>query len=288
MSQSSVSSIRRVVDTRFGRIWVWERGAHDDKAPLVFLQGFLAGPDAWTDTINTLATNRRCITVDWPFGAHRQPLNDDADTSPPAVARLVVDVLDGLGIERAILIGNDSGGVIAQLVVASDPQRVAGLVLVSCDAFEVFPPGVYRYLFRLAVLPGVVTALARSMTVPAFAKSRFGYGAVISRRPERALPWVKPLASEAAIRRDLRRLMVGSSNRQTISAAKEFANYNRPVLVVWGEHDRLFPRGLGERLAQAFPRGRFEVVPDCATFVPVDQPHRLAALLDEFLMELAA
>ena len=126
MSQSSDISRSRVVDTRFGRIAVWERGAPDDKAPLVFLQGFLAGPDAWTDTINALATNRRCITVDWPFGAHRQPLNDDADTSPLAVARLVVDVLDGLGIDSAILIGNDSGGVIAQLVVASDPSGWPG------------------------------------------------------------------------------------------------------------------------------------------------------------------
>jgi pimeloyl-ACP methyl ester carboxylesterase len=288
MSQSSDIGQMRVVDTRFGRISVWERGADDDRSPLVFLQGFLAGPDAWTDTIDALATNRRCITADWPFGAHRQPLNDDADLSPPAVARLVVDVLDGLGIERAILVGNDSGGVIAQLVIAADPERVAGLVLVSCDAFEVFPPGVYRHLFRLAALPGVVTAMARIMTVPAIAKSRFGFGAVISRRPERALSWVKPLASNAAVRRDLRSLMMRSSNRQTLDAATKFADYSRPVMVVWAEHDRLFSRGLGQRLAQAFPRGRFELISDSATFVPVDQPHRLAALLDDFLTGLAA
>jgi pimeloyl-ACP methyl ester carboxylesterase len=288
MSQLSDIGQVRVVETAVGRIRVWERGARDENAPLVFLQGFMAGPDAWTDTITALATNRRCVAVDWPFGAHRQPLNDDADVSPPAVARLVVDVLDGLGIESAILIGNDSGGVIAQLVVASSPQRVAGLVLVSCDAFEVFPPGVYRYLFRLAGLPGVVTAMARSMSVPALAKSRFGFGAVISQRPERALSWVKPLASDTAIRRDLRKLMVGSSSRQTLGAAREFANYDRPTLVVWGQQDRLFPRRLGERLAHAFPRGRFEVVPDSATFVPVDQPHRLAGLIDQYLEELAA
>lgn len=288
MSQSSDLGQARVVDTRSGQIRVWDHGARDGQPPLVFLQGFLAGPDAWTDTINALATDRRRITVDWPFGAHGQPLNQDADTSPPAVARLVIDVLDALGVESAILIGNDSGGAISQLVVASDPQRLAGLVLISCDAFEVFPPGLYRYLFRLAVLPGVVTVMAKSMALPAFAKSRFGYGAVISRHPERALSWVKPIASDSAIRRDLRRLMIGASNRQTLDAARYFANFTGPVLVVWGQDDRLFTRELGERLARAFPRGRFEVVPGSATFVPLDQPHRLAALLDEFLGEVRA
>jgi pimeloyl-ACP methyl ester carboxylesterase len=265
---------------------VWRYGPRDDTtAPLVFLQGFMAGPDAWADTITGLAAERRCITVDWPFGAHLQPLRPDADTSPPGVARLVVEVLDRLGIERAVLIGNDSGGVIAQLVVASAPQRVAALVLISCDAFEMFPPGAYRYLFRLAAVPGVVAAMARMMSVPAFATSRFGYGAVTA-RPARALGWVRPLASDAAIRRDLAKLMVGSSNRQTLCAAECFAEFDRPAMVVWAENDRLFPRQLGQRLASAFPDGRFEVIADCATFVPLDQPTRLAQLLNEFLAEV--
>lgn len=288
MSQLSVAGRTKAVETLFGRVRVWERGPCNDKKPLVFLQGFLAGPDAWTDTIDRLAGDRRCITVDWPFGAHGQPLRAGSDTSPPGIARLAVDILDRLGIEQAILVGNDSGGVVAQLVMASHPQRVAALALVSCDAFETFPPGLYRYLFRLAALPGAVTVLARVMSIPAFAKSRLGYGAVISRRPERALRWIKPLTSNAAVRRDLAQLMTGSSNHQTQCAARRFADYTRPVLVAWAEHDRLFPRSLGERLARSFPHGRFEVVADSGTFVPLDQPHRLAALITEWLKDVAA
>src|SRR5262245_5626766 len=141
MGQSLMSSRTNVIETSFGRIRVREHGPSDGRTPVVFLQGFLARPDAWTDTLRGLVTAHRCITVDWPFGAHSQPLQTEADLSPPGVARLVIEVLDVLGIERATLVGNDSGGVIAQLVVASDPMRVNGLVLVSCDAFEMFPPG---------------------------------------------------------------------------------------------------------------------------------------------------
>jgi pimeloyl-ACP methyl ester carboxylesterase len=284
MSQLLVEGQPAVLDTSSGPIRVWLHGSRDDTgAPLLLLQGFMAGPDAWTETLRGLAPDRRCITVDWPFGAHRQARNADADLSPPGVARLAVEVLDRLGIERAVLVGNDSGGVIAQLVAASAAQRVAALVLISCDAFEVFPPGNFRYLFRLAAVPGVVAAMARAMSVPAFATSRFGYGAVVDHQPERALEWVGPLASDPAIRRDLAKLMTGSSKSQTLSAAERFADFDGPAMVVWAENDRLFSRRLGQRLASAFPRGRFEVVADSATFIPLDQPTRLARLLNEFL-----
>jgi pimeloyl-ACP methyl ester carboxylesterase len=284
MSQLSGNSQSFVLDTHSGSIRVWQYGPDDDaKTPLVFLQGFMAGPDAWADTISAMAADRRCITVDWPFGAHSQALRPDADTSPPGVARLAAEVLDHLGIERAVLVGNDSGGVIAQLIAASAPQRVAAMVLVSCDAFEVFPPGAYRHLFRLAAVPGVVAAMAQLMRVPAFASSRYGFGAAMAGQPERMRAWVQPLSSDAAIRRDLTKLMRGSSNRQTISAARSFADFDRPVMVVWAENDRLFTRELGQRLANAFPHGRFEVVADSRTFVPLDQPTRLAQLLNDFL-----
>jgi pimeloyl-ACP methyl ester carboxylesterase len=286
MSQLSDSSHLIELDTHWGSIRLWQHGPRDDtRAPLLFMQGFMAGPDVWTDTLTALSADRRCITVDWPFGAHRQALRDDADTSPPGLARLAVEVLDRLGIERAVLVGNDSGGVIAQLVVASAGPRVAAVVLISCDAFEVFPPGAYRYLFRLAAVPGVVATMARLMSVPAFATSRFGFGAVTA-RPERALEWVRPLASDAAIRRDLAKLMTGSSKTQTLRAAERFVDFDRPAMVVWAENDRLFSRQLGERLANAFPNGRFEVVADSATFVPLDQPTRLAHLLNDFLEEI--
>jgi pimeloyl-ACP methyl ester carboxylesterase len=286
MGQLSDKSHLTALDTRSGSIRVWQHGPRNDtRAPLLFLQGFMAGPDAWTDTLTGLSAGRRCITVDWPFGAHGQALRADADTSPPGLARLAVEVLDRLGIERAVLIGNDSGGVIAQLVVASAPQRVAALVLISCDAFEVFPPGAFRHLFRFAAVPGVVAAMARLMSVPAFATSRFGFGAVMA-RPTRALEWVRPLASDAGIRRDLAKLMTGSSKSQTLSAAKCFADFDRPTMVVWAENDRLFSRQLGQRLASAFPNGRFEVIADSATFVPLDQPTQLAHLLNDFLAEV--
>jgi pimeloyl-ACP methyl ester carboxylesterase len=91
------------------------------------------------------------------------------------------------------------------------------------------------------------------------------------------------LLADRLIRRDLCKLISGSSRSQTLRAARSFRDYDRPVLVVWAAEDRLFPRSLGQRLAEAFPRGRMVVVPGSRTFVPVDQPRPLARLIGEFL-----
>ncbi|HET6501143.1 MAG TPA: alpha/beta fold hydrolase [Amycolatopsis sp.] len=171
--------------------------------------------------------------------------------------------------------------MIAQLAVAAHPERVDSLVLVACDAFEVFPPGAYRLLFRLARVPGVIRLLGAALSLPGFARSRLGFGALV--RGTSRLGGSDRLLADRLIRRDLCKLISGSSRSQTLRAARSFRDYDRPVLVVWAAEDRLFPRSLGQRLAEAFPRGRMVVVPGSRTFVPVDQPRPLARLIGEFL-----
>jgi pimeloyl-ACP methyl ester carboxylesterase len=282
MSQSTTGR-QGTLHTSFGPLGYRDDGPTDAGPPLVFLQGFLAGPDVWSALVGELVGTFRCVTVDWPFGAHRQGMHDDADLSPPGIARLTVEVLDCLDIPHAVLVGNDSGGVIVQLVLASRPERVTAAVLAACDAFECFPPGAYRQLFRLASVPGMVRLMSRAMAWGPVARSRLGFGAVISHDPESTAAWSTPLA-DARIRRDARKLMTGGSNRQTLGAARRFGEFDRPVLVVWAGRDRLFPPALGQRLAAAFPRGRLAVIPDSATFIPHDQPGQLAKLIQEFLL----
>src|SRR3954468_13924026 len=113
-TMSQFSTDGQTLETSRGPVRLWRTGAGSGPAVL-FLQGFLAGPDVWSPVVAELAGRHRCITADWPFGAHRLPMRADADLSPPGVAELVVEVLDLLGERDAVLVGNDSGGVIAQL-----------------------------------------------------------------------------------------------------------------------------------------------------------------------------
>src|SRR5919201_5650058 len=87
------------------------------------------------------ARGHRCIAPTLPLGAHRLPMHADADLSPRGVARLVVELLERLALDGVTLVGNDTGGALVQLVACDQPKRVGRIVLVSCDAFDNFPPG---------------------------------------------------------------------------------------------------------------------------------------------------
>ncbi len=74
-----------------------------------------------------------------------------ADLSLPGIARLVAEFLDRLNMHEVTLVGNHTGGALAQLLMPEDAARVARLVLVSCNAFGNFPP---RLTGKTLVLSG--------------------------------------------------------------------------------------------------------------------------------------
>ena len=112
--------------------------------PLLFVHGVVVNGGLWRKVVPRLSKDFRCIVPDWPLGAHELPMNPDADLSPPALAQLVVDFMDALGLETVTLVGNDTGGAICQLVMTRRPDRIGRLVLTSCDAIDNCPPQFFR------------------------------------------------------------------------------------------------------------------------------------------------
>lgn len=96
--------------------------------------------------------------------------------------------------------------------------------------------------------------------------------------------YTEPVRTNAGVRRDLMRLLRAVDTRYTHEAAESLRGFDKPALVVWAADDKLFPLEHGRRLAELLPQGRFEIVPDSRTFIPEEQPERLAAILREFLV----
>ena len=96
--------------------------------------------------------------------------------------------------DDVLLVGNDTGGAIAQLVAAHHPERVGGLVLTNCDAYERFFPPLFRPLQYAARVPGGVEAIAASLRVPAVRRLPIAYGKLAKRPIERAVTdaWAAP------------------------------------------------------------------------------------------------
>ena len=255
--------------------------------PLVFLHGVLANSALWTGVADRLAPDHRCLLLDLPLGAHPEPMNADADLSPSGLVAVVIDALDRLGIERAILVGNGSGGALCQLMIAAHPHRLRALVLTSSDAYGTWLPFMFKPLELMAFVPGLLRIVAMLLLWPPLRRSPLGFGWLSKRITDAdSAAFVTPLARAPWARRDLGKFLRGISPRLTRRAAQRFAGFAAPVLILWSRDDRLLPLRIGQRLASDLPQARLELVTDAFTFSPVDAPEAVAQAIDRFVREL--
>jgi pimeloyl-ACP methyl ester carboxylesterase len=245
---------------------------------LVFLHGLLTDQTLWRKVVTALGDGIEAITPTLPLGSHTTPA-PGVDLTPPGLARQVAEMLDPR--DEVLLVGNDTGGAIAQLVAANHPERVGGLVLTNCDAYERFFPPLFKPLQYAARVPGGVDAIAAGLRVPAVRRLPIAYGRLAKRPIERAVTdaWAAP-SRDPAIRADLRRVLRGVDSRHLLEAVPRLRAFDKPVTLAWAREDRLvFPPSVAERLAADFPRATIEWIDDSWTFVPEDRPHELAAIL---------
>ena len=269
-----------------GTILYRELGAGD---PIVLVHGLLNNGQLWREVAPRLAREFRVIVPDWPLGSHDLPLREDADLSPPGLARLVADFLEALDLRDVTLVGNDTGGAVCQLVAADHPKRLGRLVLTPCDAYDNFLPAMFRPLQLAARVPGAIRVLAVSLSPRPLRRLPFAFG-WLSKRP---LPrdvsdaFLAPARRDRRVRRDLAKILRGISPRYTNEAVRRLREFDRPVLIAWAPEDRFFPFEHGERLAREFPDARLERIDDARTYVSMDQPERTAELIAAFAREPA-
>lgn len=264
---------------------------HDegDGQAVVFLHGLLMAGSLWSDVISRLGGGLRCIAPDLPLGAHTIALAPEADNSPPGVARLVADLLEALALESVTLVGNDTGGAVAQLVATRHPERIGRLVLTNCDAYENFLPLLFSYLPLAARLPLLSGLAMQSMRFKPLRRTPLSYGWLSKRLSDELLDsWIQPALHDAGVRRDARKFLREIRASDTIGAARQLRSFERPALIAWAPEDRHFRLRDGQRLAADLPDARFETIEDSLTLVPLDQPARLAELIEEFVGVAAA
>ncbi|GAB11671.1 putative hydrolase [Gordonia araii NBRC 100433] len=258
-------------------------GADDRRPVLVFGHGLLMNETQWRKVI-PLLDEFRCITPTWPLGAHRQPMNSDADLTQNGVANIVADFLEALDLTDVTLVLNDWGG--GQFIITEGrAERVGRLVLASCEAFDNFPPKPARPAVALCRLPGGTRLFMRLMGTAAFRHGDRGYGILTKGRiPDDVLDdWFAPATRSAEIRRDLRKFSIGSPPRKTLlDWSARLGSFERPVLVVWAVDDAMFPVEHAHRLVDLFPDARLVLVDDSRTLIGEDQPERFATALREF------
>ncbi|MFC7262580.1 alpha/beta fold hydrolase [Streptomyces lutosisoli] len=253
---------------------------------LVLLHGLMMDASLWDGPVADLAADHRCVVPTLPLGAHRRAMRADADLSLPGVAHLVAEFLDRLGLRDVVLVGNDTGGALVQLLMCDGADRVGRAVLVSCDAFDNFPPGLTGKTLVLSgkLPPRLFGLFMQQMRLRMLRRLPLAFGWLTRRGDAATARWIGPVLRQPDIRRDAVRVLraAAADTGLLLSTAARLPGFKRPALVVWAAEDRVMPPEHGRRLAALLPQGRLAEVADSYTLVPLDQPAELARLIREF------
>jgi pimeloyl-ACP methyl ester carboxylesterase len=257
-----------------------------DGPVLVLIGGLAMDWRLWQGVIEGLGADYRCIAPTLPFGSHRRPMNPDADLSLRGLGRIIAEFMERLELRDVTLVFNDWGG--AQTMVADRLLgRVGRLVLVSCEAFDNYPPGLAGQAALFAAkMPGGLSMMRQTILRRPLRRMPFVYGQMSKRGvPDDLLrSWLEPLRRRE-IQRDLRKYVgdVRQGKRDMAAATETLSSFDRPVLVVWDREGKMMPTEHGARLAEAFPNARLIEADDSYTLVPIDRPDLLIAELRRFV-----
>jgi pimeloyl-ACP methyl ester carboxylesterase len=271
------------VDLAQGRLEYFARG---QGPPVVFCHGWLANANLWRGVVERLSDHFTCITLDLPLGSHRIAMNPDADLSPVGCGALISDAFDALSLDAATLVGNDSGGAYSQIALAMRPERVARLVLNSCETpYDEFPPPPFDGLPAAAKDVETLGMLLGALRDPAVRATPPAYGLLIKHPVDELASdsYALPCLYDADVLRDTAKVFSSARSAPVHAAGlKLIESFDRPVLLAWSPEDQVFAPANASRYAEALPDGRVELISDAYSFTPEDQPAALAQAISAF------
>jgi pimeloyl-ACP methyl ester carboxylesterase len=253
-----------------------------DGPVVVLLHGLVHDAAVWRRITPDLRADHRVIAPTLPYGAHRRPMA--RPPTPDVVNELIAEFLDRLDLRGVTLVESDCGR--AQTVAARHPERLARLVLISCEAFDNYPPGLPGKMIGIACrVPGALPVMVRTLGFRPLRRLPVGFGALTKRPvPDEIVDrWLRPLRTDRRIRRDFRHYGTHVRKSELLEASEGLRSFDKPALVVWATEDLMMPRAHGRRLAELLPHGRLLEIGDSRTLIAEDQPEQLASALREFI-----
>lgn len=255
---------------------------------ILFLHGSFLSMRSWRDVMVPLSKKATVMVFDRPaFGLTSRPVpssTNNARYSPEAQSDLVVQLVKEAGYEKAVLVGNSTGGTLALLTALRHPRHVQGLVLAGAMVYSGY---------ATSEVPVFMKPLLKTMS-PAFSKLMKFLITRLYDRNIRGFWHNKALLSDeilAAFRSDL---MMGDWSRafwelfletHYLGLEKKLPEIKVPSLVITGEFDLTVRTEESFRLAREIPGAELEVIPDCGHLPQEETPETFVSAVSSFVQK---
>jgi len=277
MDARRFNAARRFTRTSFGNIAYVEQGTGD---AALFLHGFPLNGFQWRGALPRLADARRCIAPDF-LGLGYTEVAPGQSVAPAAQADMLVAFLDSLGITRADVVANDSGGAVAQLLATRYPQRVRSLLLTNCDTEHECPPAAMAPVIAMSHDGTYVDRWLRPwLADKTLARSPEGLGGMTFTYPghptdEAIDMYLAPLVAHPG---RTHAYAMALEENSLAGIGPKLAQSPVPMRVVWGMADPIFSPAGAEYLDHAFKHSRgVHRIPNAKLFFPEEFPDVIAA-----------
>lgn len=254
---------------------------------LVLLHGFGASVFSWRKVMEPLGELGTVVAFDRPaFGLTERPLlwEEGANPyTPEAQVDLLLGLMDALGVDKPILVGNSAGGTVAVNAALAHPERFEALVLMDAAIYQGGgAPSWIRPILRTPQVDRLGPLLARQIETRGDAflegawhdpgkltsEDRAGY-----REPLRVENWDLALWE-----------FTKASNQPDL--AKSIRDITLPSLVISGDDDRVVPVASSVRLAEELPNAELVIIPDCGHVPHEECPQPVLDAMGAFLVSL--
>ena len=251
--------------------------------PLLLVHGLSGCWQNWLESIPPLAADHRVIAIDLPgFGESPMPADP---ISVSGYARIVIELLDALGVDRATIVGNSMGGFVGCEMAIRFPTRVRRLVLVAAAGLSLRHMRHERkrglraraenlLFFGLGLLARHTDVVVRNPHL------RRGLLLLVAAHPER-LPG--PLILEQAHGAGKPGFDDALDAMTAYPIRDRLGEIGCPALIVWGEEDRLVPVRDAAEFQWLIPDARKVLYPDTGHMVMLERPERFNADVRAFI-----
>ena len=285
-STRSVSHTARYFSVRDGlRLHYRDYPGAADKPPLLCLHGLTRNTRDFADFAERYSPRFRVIALDFRGRAESDYDPLPARYSPITYAGDVIELLDHLGIARAIFVGTSLGGLVTMVIAATAPQRIAAAVINDVGP-DVDPDGIER----------ILTYVGKDIRFKSWDEAADAIAANYGGNFERFThaDWVAMAKrncreDNGEIRFDYD--MAIAEPFKTAGPAPQVdlwplftALGRKPLLVVRGQKSDLLTTQTTDKMRTVAPGMKLAVVPGVGHAPELNEPEAIAAL-DEFLLK---
>lgn len=266
-------------DTIVGGVPIrWEESG--EGPPVVLLHGVPTSPDLWRSVVPHL-DGARVLAFELVGYGRSIPAGRLRDLSLAAQASYLDRWLDHLGIERAVFVGHDVGGGVAQIAAVRRPERCAGLVLTNAVSYDSWPIPLVKLLQRVPRLAARTPdpVLKAGLGALLFARGHDDLGVARQSLDIHHGHYARSDGAAALVRQ-----AVALDPRDTLQIADRLPSLDVPARIVWGVADQFLPPRWAERLARDLGT-RPVAIRGGKHFTPEDHPDIVAAAVRAVVAE---